>query len=141
MPLYDERLRINDERSVGPAIIKHGDVEIKEFPVTIKKIAGKNLIFSGGGYFRLFPYSLIKRWSKEAEQNGYLLSYIHPRDLDGGQPKLEGLPLVRKFKSYVDTKGAAKKLEQYLTDFWFTDVRTAVEEFAWENATEIRLDD
>lgn len=82
------------------------DAEIKEFPVSIKKIAGKNLIFSDGGYFRLFPY-----------------------------------PLARKFKSYVGTKGAAKKLEQYLTDFRFTDVRTAATEFAWDQTPQIRLDD
>lgn len=143
----DERLMINDKRcssvtmGIGPSIIKHGDAEIKEFPVSIKKIAGKNLIYSGGGYFRLFPYSLIKAWSAEAEENGYLLSYIHPRDLDGGQPMLDGLPLARKFKSYVGTKGAAKKLEQYLTDFRFTDVRTAAEMIDWEKVPTVRLED
>ena len=30
---------------------------------------------------------------------GYLLSYIHPRDLDGGQPMIQGLPLKRKLTS------------------------------------------
>ena len=49
-------------------------------------------------------------------------SYIHLRDLDAGQPMLEGLPLVRRFKSYVGLKGAEKKLRKYLTDFEFTDI-------------------
>lgn len=120
-----------------PSLIKHGDIEMKEFPVTTKDFMGKKIIFSGGGYFRLCPYSLIKRWSKENPE--YLLSYIHPRDLDGGQPMLEGLPLKRKFKSYVGTKGAAKKLVKYLTDFHFTDVRTAAENICWEKVPVVEL--
>lgn len=113
-----------------PALIKHGDVTIKEFPVTTKDFMGKKIIFSGGGYFRLAPYWLIRKWSKES--GNYLLSYIHPRDLDGGQPILEGLPLKRIFKSYVGTKGAAEKLFNYLKDFKFTDVKTAAENICWE---------
>lgn len=120
-----------------PSLIKHGDIVIKEFPVTTKTFMGKKIIFSGGGYFRLMPYPLIKKWSKES--GDYLLSYIHPRDLDGGQPMLEGLPLKRKFKSYVGTKGAAKKLEQYLNDFKFTDVKTAAESISWEKVPVVSL--
>ena len=115
-----------------PTIIRYNGIEMKEFPICFKTIAGKHLVFSGGGYFRLFPYPLIKKWSKE--NSDYLLSYIHPRDLDGGQPMLEGLPLARKFKSYVGTKGAAKKLEKWLTDFKFTDIETANEKIRWDMA-------
>lgn len=120
-----------------PSLIKHGDTVIKEFPVTTKDFMGKKIIFSGGGYFRLMPYPIIKKWSKEC--NDYLLSYIHPRDLDGGQTVLEGLPLKRKFKSYVGTKGAAEKLRHYLKDFKFTDVKTAVENICWEKAPVVEL--
>lgn len=66
---------------------------------------------------------------------------INPRDLDGGQPMLDGLPLARRFKSSVGVKGAAKKLEQYLTDFRFTDVRTTATEFAWNQAPQITIND
>lgn len=120
-----------------PALIKHGDIVMKEFPVTTKTVFGKKIIFSGGGYFRLMPYPIIKKWSKECDE--YLLSYIHPRDLDGGQPMLEGLPLKRKFKSYVGTKGAAEKLRHYLKDFKFTDVKTAAENICWEKVPVVEL--
>ena len=70
---------------------------------------------------------------------GYLLSYIHPRDLDGGQPMLEGLPIQRKFKSYVGTKGAAEKLRHYLKDFKFTDVKTASENICWDKVPVVSL--
>ena len=152
-----------------PSLIKHGDVTMKEFPVTTKTVMGKKIIFSGGGYFRLVPYPLLKSWSAECANGyknhmvpriwhdnngnimmgedglpvtrdvGYLLSYIHPRDLDGGQPMLEGLPLKRKFKSYVGTKGAAEKLRHYLKDFKFTDVKTAAENICWEKVPIVSL--
>jgi len=120
-----------------PSLIKYGDVTMKEFPVTTKDFMGKKIIFSGGGYFRLAPYWLIRKWSKES--GDYLLSYIHPRDLDGGQPMLEGLPLKRKFKSYVGTKGAAEKLRHYLKDFKFMDVKTAAENICWEKVPVVEL--
>lgn len=152
-----------------PSLIKHGDTVMKEFPVTTKSIMGKKIIFSGGGYFRLVPYSLLKKWSAtcangyqnhmvpriwhDNEGNvmkgedglpvtrdvGYLLSYIHPRDLDGDQPMLEGLPIQRKFKSYVGTKGAAEKLRHYLKDFKFCDVKTAAENICWEKVPIVEL--
>lgn len=121
----------------GPAIIKTGQGEIRELPITTKQFLGKNIIFSGGGYFRLLPYPVIKSWSKDCSD--YLLSYIHPRDLDGAQPMLEGLPLTRKFKSYVGTKGAEAKLRKYVKDFKFTDVRTAVEQVDWEKVPVVEL--
>jgi polysaccharide deacetylase family protein (PEP-CTERM system associated) len=152
-----------------PSLIKHGDVEMKEFPVTTKTILGKKIVFSGGGYFRLVPYRLLKSWSAECANGyanhmvprvwhdkdgnvvmgddgfpvtrnvGYLLSYIHPRDLDGGQPMLEGLPLKRKFKSYVGVKGAAEKLRYYLEDFKFVDVKTAADNICWEKVPVVAI--
>lgn len=121
----------------APTILSYQGVEMKEFPVSFKTIAGKHIVFSGGGYFRLFPYPLIKKWSRESED--YLLAYVHPRDLDGGQPMIEGLPLARKFKSYVGCKGAAKKLEKWLTDYEFTDIATANRIIDWEKAQVFRL--
>lgn len=116
----------------APTILSYQGVEMKEFPVSFKTIAGKHIVFSGGGYFRFFPYPLIRKWSRESED--YLLAYVHPRDLDDGQPIIEGLPLARRFKSYVGLKTSAKKLEHWLTDFEFTDIATANEQIDWGKA-------
>ena len=112
-----------------PSIIKHNDVEMKEFPISSKKVLSKPLIFSGGGYFRLFPYPVIRQFAGSSK--GYMLSYIHPRDLDAGQPVLEGLPLARRFKSYVGLKGAEQKLRRFLSDYRFTDLATASVSIDW----------
>ena len=38
-----------------PCIIKYNGIELKEFPICTTKILGKNIAYSGGGYFRFFP--------------------------------------------------------------------------------------
>lgn len=120
-----------------PGIIRYGDVEIKEFPVSFKRICGQHIIFQGGGYFRLFPYWIIRKWAKESEN--YLLSYIHPRDLDAKQPVISELPRLRKFKSYVGLKGAETKLHRFLTDFRFTDIVAANAAIDWNSAPVIEF--
>lgn len=120
-----------------PALLRCGGYTLKEFPVTTKNLLGHHLIFSGGGYFRLTPYQMIKYWSKQSED--YLMAYIHPRDLDESQPVLEGLPLSRRFKSYVGVKRAESKLHRYLQDFAFTDIATADAMVDWTKVREIKL--
>ena len=115
-----------------PSIISYNGIKLKEFPISFKKIAGHNIVFSGGGYFRLFPYCLIRKWTNECED--YLLSYIHPRDLDAKQPVLKNLPVSRRFKSYVGVKNASSKFERWLSDFKFDDIRTADISIDWEKA-------
>jgi polysaccharide deacetylase family protein (PEP-CTERM system associated) len=122
---------------IKPSIISYNGIEIKELPVSIKKIVGKNIIFSGGGYFRLFPYCLIKSWTKEMDD--YLISYIHPRDLDYGQPLIKDLSLLRKFKSYYGLKGAEDKLRLWLNDFEFVDIDTANKSIDWSSAPIVHL--
>lgn len=121
----------------APGIIEYHGIQMKEFPVGFKTIVGKHIMFSGGGYFRLFPYSLIKTWTKAS--GDYLLSYIHPRDLDAGQPMIKSLPAARKFKSYVGLKGAEQKLRRWLTDFQFVDIATADKMLDWSSVQHIVL--
>lgn len=121
----------------APAIIHHGNVQMKEFPISFKSLAGKHLVFSGGGYFRLFPYSFIKKWTQESDE--YLMSYIHPRDLDPGQPMIKSLPLTRKFKSYVGLKEAEKKFLKWLTDFKFVDIDTANKMVDWNETITVNV--
>ena len=150
--------------AVVPSIVEVGGVQMKEFPIPYHSFAGRYIVFNGGGYFRLMPYSIISKWTRQCMENagrdstpstgsgtgsptacdesrneGYCLSYIHPRDLDAGQPMLEGLPATRKFKSYVGLKGAENKLRKYLTEFQFTDIATAEKQIDWQKVPRVRI--
>lgn len=119
-----------------PSIIKYNGIELKELPISYSTVMCKHIIFSGGGYFRFFPYSLIKKWTKDSN---YLMSYLHPRDFDSKQPMIEDLSMFRKFKSYYGLKGAEAKFRKWLSDFDFVDIEEADKLIDWEKAKIINL--
>lgn len=122
--------------SAHPGWIEYQGVRMKEFPIVFRSVLGKHLIFSGGGYFRLIPYPLLKKWTRECD---YLLGYIHPRDLDVGQPMIKELNYLRRFKSYYGLAGAEKKLCRWLDDFKFMDIREADGLVDWDKAPLFKL--
>jgi len=119
-----------------PSLLKYNGITLKEFPINTHNVLGKPLIFSGGGYFRLFPYKKIKSWT---EQSSYVMTYFHPRDFDHEQPIVPGLSPFRKFKSYVGLKGCQSKLEQWLMDFEFMDLQTANPLIDWNNIDVVEI--
>ena len=120
-----------------PAIVKTASgAEIKEFPINIHNVFGKYIVFSGGGFFRFFPYWLIKRWAKESP---YVMTYFHTRDFDKEQPMVKGLPLRRKFKSYVGIKGAWKKWDHLLDDFEFVNMEQADRMIDWDKVRVVEI--
>jgi hypothetical protein len=121
-----------------PAIIELSEEkEIKEFPINIHSFLGANIVFSGGGFFRIFPYWLIKHWAK---QSPYLMTYFHPRDFDPMQPMLANISLQRKIKSYIGLKQSFKKLQLLLRDFEFINIIEADKQTDWNKAKRIKLD-
>ena len=119
-----------------PFLLRRNGHAIQEFPINTVNFAGKRLIYSGGGYFRVLPYPVIKRLVRSSK---YVMTYFHPRDFDASQPKIEGLSAKRKLKSYIGLKGATRKLENLLTDFSFTDLATAREVVKWDEASQFEL--
>lgn len=121
-----------------PKRIDTGDgIYIKEFPINIKPILNHNLVFSGGGFFRIFPYWLIRHWVNSSE---YIMSYFHPRDFDIGQPVIRSLPLMRKFKSYIGINGAFSKFQKFLNDFKFYNILQADKMIDWDKYPVLLLD-
>lgn len=113
-----------------PSIIETNGISIKEFPMNIHKILNKSIIFSGGGFFRLFPYNMIKKWTIDSD---YVMTYFHPRDFDKDQPVLQHLPLMRKFKSYYGIKHSGAKFDKFISDFKTTTILNASKDFDWDS--------
>lgn len=121
-----------------PFVFTHAGIKMKEFPINTHKLLGKEIIFSGGGYFRLFPYSLIKRLTN---QTSYVMTYFHPRDFDPGQPVIADLSLARKFKSYYGLGSSFEKLKRYTAEFEFIDIAEADHRIDWSSKKTISLQD
>lgn len=123
--------------SPEPSILLYRGVRLRELPMSYATVLGRPLIFSGGGYFRLAPYGMISRWTADA---GYVMSYLHPRDFDASQPRIADLSFVRSFKSYVGLSGALGKLERWISDFRFVDIKTAISLVDWEQVPVVDLE-
>lgn len=119
-----------------PSIISYNGVILKEFPINTHNVLGRPVIFSGGGYFRIFPYYLIKNWSI---RSNYIMTYFHPRDFDFSQPIVPGLSIFRRFKSYVGLKNCRLKLENWLTDYDFIGLKDADMLVDWDKAPIVKL--
>ena len=119
-----------------PCLVEVNGLRIKEFPINVANIAGMPLVFSGGGYFRLFPDAVLKAlWDRQS----YVMTYFHPRDFDGGQPMIQDLSIVRKFKSYYGLSKAMSKLERLMAGRQFMDLSSAEKQVDWDQARVVRL--
>lgn len=92
---------------------------IVEFPLSTIRLFDRNIPCSGGGYFRLLPYSL-SRWAirrlNEAESRPAVF-YLHPWEIDPGQPRQRNLGLKTRFRHYVNLARMEAKLSRALSDF------------------------
>ncbi|MGZ6434676.1 MAG: XrtA system polysaccharide deacetylase [Pseudobdellovibrionaceae bacterium] len=96
-----------------------------EFPISTVKVLGTNFPISGGGYFRLFPYPIIKRALKSINQkeNKPFIFYVHPWEFDPDQPRIKGAANLSKFRHYVNLDKTEFRFEKLLSDFQFSTIR------------------
>ncbi|WP_166424032.1 XrtA system polysaccharide deacetylase [Paraglaciecola sp. 20A4] len=99
---------------------KEGIIEI---PIPTLKVMGKQTPIGGGGYFRLYPYTLTKTLISKylkREKQPYSF-YFHPWEIDADQPRMSNAPLKSRFRHYVNLNKTEGKLERLLSDFsWGT---------------------
>ncbi|MBI3652053.1 MAG: DUF3473 domain-containing protein [Acidobacteria bacterium] len=96
---------------------------LAEFPLSCLEMFGKRLPFSGGGYFRLFPYAYTKFCLKKCNAQGRpAVFYLHPWEVDAKQPRI-GLPFSKRFRHYHNLDKTEKRLDALLSDFQFTTIR------------------
>jgi polysaccharide deacetylase family protein (PEP-CTERM system associated) len=96
-----------------------------EFPISTVRYLGQNFPISGGGYFRLFPYSLIRIGLKrinEKEKKPFIF-YLHPWEIDPEQPRVYGVSSRSNFRHYVNLDKTQSKFKKLLSDFRFSSIR------------------
>lgn len=121
-----------------PCIINYKGRYLKELPVNTYNFMGKEIVFSGGGYFRLLPFYLQKLFYRNSN---YLMTYFHTRDFDSDQPVLRNLSILRKFKSYVGLKGSKAKFLKLLEEYEYIDINEACKKINWGKAPIVNITD
>ena len=131
---YDSSLFPVRRRSYGypsapraPHFIHRPGGRLAEFPLATTKILNCSVPAAGGGYLRQFPLSVIRRAFREASERGESATfYIHPWEIDPGQPKLAVSPL-NTMRHYRGLETALYRMEQLLEEFSFGTIASHLE--------------
>lgn len=95
---------------------------IAEFPPATFRVLGVNVPAGGGAYFRLFPYRLVRSALRRCEERGLPTTfYIHPWELDPGQPRL-AVPWSTRLRHYTGLGRTLDRLHQLLEEFPFQPI-------------------
>jgi len=93
---------------------------IPELPMSVMRFGPLRLPFSGGGYLRLLPPTLIRLGFRRTNAEGLpVVVYMHPRDFAPEGP-IAPMSLYRRFKCRVGLKTSMSKLKMLLSEYRFT---------------------
>lgn len=135
----------------SPTTVSYNGITIKEFPICLTKFMGKELAYSGGGYFRFFPYCFVKN---KINSSQYTMSYFHIGDLlhnKGGIMSREKYEeyfkeagtlknrMTRYIKSNLGTKGAFDKMTKLIDEYKFMSLKEANLAIDWTKTKVIDL--
>ena len=95
-------------------------------PASTVRVAGVNLPVGGGGYFRLLPYQWT-RWgiSRVNAEGRPAVFYLHPWELDPGQPRFD-VGLTTRIRHYAGLGATARRLSRLLQEFRFDSVASVL---------------
>lgn len=117
-----------EKRMVPVNSREENKLRMLELPISTLKIAGMNLPIAGGGYFRFFPY-FFSEWGlrriNRVEGKSFIF-YLHPWEIDPGQPRIEHLPIKSKFRHYLNLDRTVSRFEILISSFHFTTIQQMV---------------
>ncbi len=89
-----------------------------EVCVSTLELGKKGVPWGGGGYFRLIPYPVFRRGVKKIlKTTGMYVFYIHPWEIDPGQPRVSGLKKSHAFRHYNNLGRCEQRFDSLLGDF------------------------
>lgn len=98
--------------------------KIIEFPMTIIKIGPIKLPISGGFYFRVLPYFLLKfmlKFINRKLQKPFLI-YFHPWETNPNTPNIRKIGFINSIITYFGINKSLNKIEKLLKDFEFQPI-------------------
>ena len=106
----------------APHLIQRRAGRLAEFPLATTNILRYPVPAAGGGYLRQFPLAIIRRAFREASERGQPATfYIHPWEIDPGQPRL-AVSALNRVRHYRGLSGALGRIEKLLQEFRFTSI-------------------
>jgi len=114
-----------------PHLIQRKAGALAEFPLATTRILAYQVPAAGGGYLRQFPYAVIRRAFREATDRCEPATfYIHPWEIDPGQPRLP-VSSLNRIRHYRGLDGALARIERLLEEFRFGTIAAFLPQL-WE---------
>jgi polysaccharide deacetylase family protein (PEP-CTERM system associated) len=96
-----------------------GVCRLVEAPISALRLAKRAWPCGGGGYFRLLPYpvsrALLTAVNADGGRRG--IFYLHPWEIDPGQPRARGVPLKSRMRHYLNLGRTEGRLQRLIADF------------------------
>jgi polysaccharide deacetylase family protein (PEP-CTERM system associated) len=124
-PIHHDLYGIPDSRRFPWVVREQGDARLWEFPISTGRMFGLNFPFIGGGYTRILPWWFV-RWSMRRLNAGECqpaMVYIHPWEIDPGQPRLEAARMLSRVRHYHNLGQTRERLRRLVDEFRFDTVR------------------
>jgi polysaccharide deacetylase family protein (PEP-CTERM system associated) len=105
-----------------PHVIQRPAGRLAEFPLATTSIFSYPVPAAGGGYLRQFPLAIIRRAFREASERGQPATfYIHPWEIDPGQPRLP-VSALNRLRHYRGLGSTLERIDLILEEFSFTTI-------------------
>jgi len=99
-----------------------------EVCISCLPVGKRGLPWGGGGYFRLIPFAAWRAGVRRIMRAGWpYIFYIHPWEIDPGQPRVEGLSRMNRFRHYVNLDSCETRFRSLLSSFEWTTVRCVLD--------------
>jgi polysaccharide deacetylase family protein (PEP-CTERM system associated) len=93
--------------------------QLVEFPLSTARIFNFRLPVAGGGYFRLYPYTITRAGLNQINRRQMpFIFYLHPWEIDTEQPKISA-GWKSRFRHYNNLDKCEPRLERLINDFKF----------------------
>ncbi|MDH5761186.1 MAG: DUF3473 domain-containing protein [Gemmatimonadota bacterium] len=102
-----------------PTWVERPTGRLAEFPSTTARVMGTLLPASGGAYFRILPYALMRAGLRQAEGRGASgVFYIHPWELDDWVPEVDA-PRLQMIRTFAGRRRTWSRMRRMFREFRF----------------------
>jgi polysaccharide deacetylase family protein (PEP-CTERM system associated) len=103
-------------------VIQRPAGRLAEFPLATTSIFRYPVPAAGGGYLRQFPLAIIRRAFREASERCTPATfYIHPWEIDPGQPRLQ-VSALNRLRHYRGLGSTLERIDLILDEFSFVTI-------------------
>jgi polysaccharide deacetylase family protein (PEP-CTERM system associated) len=107
-----------------------------EVCVSCIRLGKRGIPWGGGGYFRFIPYALWLQGVRMIQRSGMpYIFYIHPWEIDPGQPHVAGMTASNSFRQHVNLHRCEERFAALVGAFEWTPICDLIDRWNVDHGT------